>query len=342
LIDHTLYVSSRLGGTRPVQTLNPTEFHELQWKSDSGHNGRLVEKRDVHFESKLDLSELSPPATIETFAGSGQSITPRHSWSSSSMLSKLVNRMSRLKKEPEMEQRRKSWLTGALKFDTASFFHAREPNLDSIPLPLPHGCPIPNAIFARKHRLLDIGASLAPCMPIQQMPTAESKATNSLIELARSEMLGTGPIWAFRGPFTPQLGFDGGLDYQWYCHDPSITFGSFDMESCQDDFEDEFTSPLPMHRMANKKLGDCGTERQSPSKRHGIVFETDRDIQFTSQYSTAAMNTYPRDDEPRVAERTGSSEGVSGPTTRPVPFTPTRPRVQSYELNSFELSARER
>jgi hypothetical protein len=69
---------------------------------------------------------------------------------------------------------------------------------------------IPNASFARKFGLLADGHSLPPS--IKELPVAEDKAVDKAEELALPDFrLSLG----FQGPFTPQLWFDGGLDYRY-------------------------------------------------------------------------------------------------------------------------------
>ncbi|KAK9798753.1 hypothetical protein SCARD494_02631 [Seiridium cardinale] len=78
------------------------------------------------------------------------------------------------------------------------------------------GCQVPNAIFARKHLLVDGDHSFPSHLSVSFMPIAESKATETMQEAADSDQ-------RFRGPFTPQLGYDGGLDYRWTIGNPSAT-----------------------------------------------------------------------------------------------------------------------
>ncbi|KAM0814997.1 hypothetical protein AB5N19_00790 [Seiridium cardinale] len=86
----------------------------------------------------------------------------------------------------------------------------------STTVPLPSGCQVPNAIFARKHLLVDGDHSFPSHLSVSFMPIAESKATETMQEAADSDQ-------HFRGPFTPQLGYDGGLDYRWTIGNPSAT-----------------------------------------------------------------------------------------------------------------------
>jgi hypothetical protein len=105
--------------------------------------------------------------------------------------------------------RRKSWFQNVFGLDSTSSFRAP---VDARPIPLPDGCHIPNAIFARKFGIVPESQPLPP-IPFKFMPTAESKAIDAIAEAA-AQGFGHSAA-AFRGPFTPQLGFDGGLDYRW-------------------------------------------------------------------------------------------------------------------------------
>ncbi|OTB01594.1 hypothetical protein M426DRAFT_45538, partial [Hypoxylon sp. CI-4A] len=212
LIDHTLYISSRNDGTRPLNSPNPTKFHEMQWSHEHGTQGRLIEERDIPITSLDRPSETSLPGTTDTLLDiPNQSKGLRRYSSRSSVLEKLTNRFFAHKQQPdasEQQQQRRSWTPGARMFD-------RRHNTNATLVPLPEGCQVPNAVFARKFLLLDKSDSLPPSLCSRQMPTAESKATDSIIEAANQGLLNNAPTWSFRGPFTPQLGFDGGLDYQW-------------------------------------------------------------------------------------------------------------------------------
>lgn len=226
LIDHTLYVSSRNEGTRPVKSPSPKEFHEMQWNSEYGSKGKLIEQREISFISSNRPYELSPPRILDTTSPSVWSKKYRHSFSGDTTLSKLMRKLSRDKIEADVDQRRHSCL-----HEASSPFKDRRPSTYLISPPLPDSCKIPNAIFARKHQLVEIGNTLPPDIHLNQMPTAESKATDAIVEAANSGLLDKPSYWSFRGPFTPQLGFDGGLDYQWGLREPTITIRRFDIDA---------------------------------------------------------------------------------------------------------------
>ncbi len=271
LIDHTLFVSTRSEGTRPVRSPNPKEFHEMQWDPDYGITGRLVEERELPITSLDSPSEPSPPKTADTFV-SPDSRSLRHSLSSIGIIERFVEKLGKQKKEPEIEQRRRSWIPNSFVFDSTSLFKDKRARCGAISVPWPEGCQIPNAIFARKFLIVDNGETLPSHLPISQMPTAESKATETIVEAATTGLLNQASPWLFRGPFTPQLGFDGGLDYQWSSQDPCITIRRFDLEA-----------PLPGKPKPDPNYSPRGTgllgydtramSQQLSSKRRGGVFD---------------------------------------------------------------------
>ncbi|KAI0426982.1 hypothetical protein F5Y09DRAFT_350753 [Xylaria sp. FL1042] len=232
LIDHTLFVSTRSEGTRPVRSPNPKEFHEMQWDPDYGATGRLVEERELPITSLDQPSELLPPETADTSVNpDSRSQRLHHSLSSISILERFVEKLGKQKREPEIEQRRRSWIPNSFIFESGSLFKDRRAQCGSVSVPWPEGFQIPNAIFARKFLLVDNSETLPPHLPISQMPTAESKATETIVEAATTGLLNQASSWLFRGPFTPQLGFDGGLDYQWSTQDPGVIIRRFDLEA---------------------------------------------------------------------------------------------------------------
>ncbi|KAH8157525.1 hypothetical protein CIB48_g10722 [Xylaria polymorpha] len=185
LIDHTLFISTRSEGTRPMRSPNPQEFHEMQWDPEYGATGRFVEERELPITSLDRPSEASPPSTADTF-----------------------------KKEAEIEQRRRSWMPNSLIFDSNSLLKDKRAHCGRVSVPWPEGFQIPNAIFARKFLIVDTGETLPSHLPISQMPTAESKATETILEAATTGLLNQASSWLFRGPFTPQLGFDGAFHHR--------------------------------------------------------------------------------------------------------------------------------
>ncbi|KAI1428395.1 hypothetical protein F5Y12DRAFT_23006 [Xylaria sp. FL1777] len=285
LIDHTLFVSTRSEGTRPMRSPNPKEFHEMQWDPDYGATGRLVEEREFPITSLDRLSEISPPETAETFVSpDSRSQRLRHSLSSISIIERLVEKFGKQKRDPEIEQRRRSWIPNSFMFDSSSLFKDKRAHCGTISVPWPEGCQIPNAIFARKFRIIDSGETLPSHLPISQMPTAESKATETIVEAATTGLLNQASSWLFRGPFTPQLGFDGGLDYQWNPHDPGVINKIFDLDARL-----QGTPKLGRNYSArgNKLLGyDTRIKTQQSSlKRSGRVFDFENPAELRARAS---------------------------------------------------------
>lgn len=199
LIDNTFFVSSQSGGTLPLNNPNPTEFHEMQWRGHHGEVGRLLHEREI----STSISDQCTPAGVST---SKSSLDKTFRTSRSSLLNRIVGKSAKDKRE-QGEQRRRSWLS-------STFFESKPDSQEGVGIsgqdlvPLPDGCQVPHAIFARKHLLVDMEKSLPSHPPINIMPIAESKAIETLADLKTRKH-------DFRGPFTPQLGFDGGRDYRW-------------------------------------------------------------------------------------------------------------------------------
>ncbi|KAI1189335.1 hypothetical protein F5B17DRAFT_428691 [Nemania serpens] len=271
LIDHTLFVSTRLEGTRPLRSPNPKEFHEMQWDPDYGGTGRLVQEREFPITSLDRPSEASQPEIADTSVGpSSRSQRLRHSLSSISIIDKLIETFGKQKKEHNVGQGRRSWMFSSLALDSSLLPKEKLTQYEIVSVPWPEGCQIPNAIFARKFLIVDNGEALPSHLPISQMPTAESKATETIVEAATTGLLDQASSWLFRGPFTPQLGFDGGLDYQWNPKDSGITVRRFDLESPLPDTLkfDLDSSPGGVLSAYDRHIKD----HQSSSKRKGRVF----------------------------------------------------------------------
>ncbi|KAI8955246.1 hypothetical protein F4801DRAFT_587064 [Xylaria longipes] len=273
LIDHTLFISNRSEGTRPMRSPNPQEFHEMQWDPEYGATGRFVQERELPITSLDRPSEASPPSTADTFVSpKSRSQRLRHSLSSIGIIEKFVEKLGKQKKEAEIEQRRRSWMPNSLIFDSNSLFKDKRAHCGIVSVPWPEGYQIPNAIFARKFLIVDTGETLPSHLPISQMPTAESKATETIVEAATTGLLNQASSWLFRGPFTPQLGFDGGLDYQWNPQDAGITVRRFDLEAPLSD-----TSHFSLDRSSRgAQLPGYDSHiqsHQSSSKRRGRVFD---------------------------------------------------------------------
>lgn len=214
LIDNTFYVSSKACGTLPLNNPDPKEFHELQWKAQDT-TGRLIEEREVPLKDNKRSDDMAPGRASQARSISSVQEDRKTYTLRSSFVNRLAVRFSRKRKDHDQEERRRSWLPTALVGEGGLSFKDWRATHMPTPIPLPEGCGVPNAIFARKNLLVDEEDNLPSFATVSQMPVAESKATDAAIEAAQSDLTGHEPSWRFRGPFTPQLGYDGGLDYQW-------------------------------------------------------------------------------------------------------------------------------
>lgn len=299
LIDHTLYISSRNDGTRPINSPNPKKFHEMQWNYEYGTRGRLIEERAIPIASPDRPSETSLPGTTDALLNS-----PNHSKGlrryspGSGILDKLRGRIYTHKEKPlQVEQRRRSWMPNTLMFETASLFRDKRTGPDPATVPLPSGCQVPNAIFARKYLLVETSDSMPPCLSLSQMPTAESKATDTIVEATTKGLLDRVPPWRFRGPFTPQLGFDGGLDYHWNPQEPIVTFRRFDVDSSTQDVTDLCLDGGLVEN--NSKMIPDHAIQQTSTRRQGVVFnisavgenENDLTNQLSANYPLSNLAT---------------------------------------------------
>ncbi|KAI1099751.1 hypothetical protein F4804DRAFT_349196 [Jackrogersella minutella] len=299
LIDHTLYISSRNDGTRPLNSPNPKKFHEMQWNHEYGTKGRLIEERDVPIISSDRPSETSPPGTADDLLNASSHRKGLRRYSPGfALLEKITKRISVHRHEPLKEQRRRSWIPDALIFETTPFFRDKRTSPDVTTVPLPEGCEVPNALFARKYLLVEASDSLPPSLSSRQMPTAESKATDTIVEAATNGLLDRTEPWSFRGPFTPQLGFDGGLDYQWSPREPTITSRRFDVDTLVED-ETDLSLDIRFEGGEPKRFEDIATLKRTSTKRRGVIFDIgkgvygDDDINQTpSNYTTSDRYTH--------------------------------------------------
>ncbi|KAI1152984.1 hypothetical protein F4825DRAFT_475248 [Nemania diffusa] len=323
LIDHTLFVSTRSDGTRPMRSPNPKQFHEMQWDTDYGATGKLVEERELPINSLERPSETSPPETTDIFVGSAsRSQRLRHSLSNISIIGNFVEKLGKQKKEPEVEQRRRSWMPNSFPFNSSSLFKDKQAHCGIMSVPFPEGCQIPHAIFARKFLIVDNGETLPSNLPISQMPTAEFKATETIVEAANVGLLNQTSSWLFRGPFTPQLGFDGGLDYQWNSQDPSITVRRFDLEGPA---PENPNFDLDHFSRGAKLPGHSGyVKSQQLSKRRGRVFAYERETEGTACAST-------RDSHHKISLSRSSNDMAAQYLPISSPYTADMPTRLGYE-----------
>ncbi|KAI1412432.1 hypothetical protein F5Y13DRAFT_200078 [Hypoxylon sp. FL1857] len=299
LIDHTLYVSSRSDGTRPLNRPNPKEFHEMQWNHEYGTQGRFVEERDVPIISPGRPSKTSPQKTTDSLLNTSNRCKGLRRYSPGiGLLQKLAGRVSMHHKTPEVEQKRRSWMHGSLMFDTSLLRDKRaDPEIDVTSLL--GGFQVPNSIFARKHLLIEASDSLPTSIFLTQMPTAESKATDTIVEAATKGLLDKAQAWSFRGPFTPQLGFDGGLDYQWGLQEPTIASKRCDVIASTKEAPD-LRHHDRFEGSKSKRTNIHETHQRISAKRQGMIFSPgiggkgDRDTirSPSSNYTTSSRSVF--------------------------------------------------
>ncbi|KAK8862654.1 hypothetical protein PGQ11_008889, partial [Apiospora arundinis] len=323
LIDNTFYVSSKTGGTLPLNNPNPKEFHELQWKAQDT-TGRLVEEREVTLKGNKPSEDIgSRRASGARSTSSGQEDkkppAPR-----SSLLNRLVVKFARKRKDHIQEERRRSWLPSALAVDWRGTH-------TSTPIPLPEGCDVPHAIFARKNLLVDEDETLPSFPCVSQMPVAESKATDSAIEAAQSGLVGDTHSLRFRGPFTPQLGYDGGLDYHW-------TFRRHSLDSLRPSTRDPRCTELDQGKGHRPRVASDSTTPHIVypligAKRRGSHFGLDGVLEWLASREQASAKVSPTSTRSRI----GHFE-AEPPTPHRVP----PPRLSERPLNEkLQLAGQE-
>lgn len=199
-----MYVSSRVDGTRPFRQLDAQEFHRMQWNPELCVKGRLVEQRPLDVDSGSSDQRNVRPSKAKAEVPGSYSDQVGSSTKSHGERRDFFRRISR---------RNKRNSTGAVDLpldiqDSLSDLaikaegNYQAPNVDDRE--------IPNAVFARKFGLLTNDSPLPPC--IRELPVAEDKAMDMAKETGMKDLMYS---WRFRGPFTPQLWFDSGLEYRW-------------------------------------------------------------------------------------------------------------------------------
>lgn len=124
------------------------------------------------------------------------------------------------------------------------------------------------------------------------MPIAESKATEMVAEAA-------GSGGHFRGPFTPQLGYDGGLDYRWTINDTT------EIASCKDKSRGPLVrdkSPNKTDEMEHYTNSDAYTQ----AKRRGFHFGYNGALDWLSSYHQAPSTLKSKPTVDKSHERSAS------------------------------------
>lgn len=196
-----MYVSSREDGTRPFRTIKAKAYHEIVWGSpDFGGKGRLVEEKSIDSLDRCSGSNLEHQGLRKS---ESQLSLGDYSDSSSSRSFRSLVRNASPWKEATSDARQERWLSPSL--SSESWLHRVEHN----PELAANLGKIPNAVFARKFRIFESSA-LPPT--IRELPIAEDKAINMAAHRSAKDLRCS---WKFKGPFTPQLWFDSGLDFKW-------------------------------------------------------------------------------------------------------------------------------
>lgn len=204
MIEYTMYVSSRIGGTRPFRRINAKDFHELQWNSSMNKMGRLVREKSIDMNDISWNSESDSPAEDTRLCEHGNRLQPSRPRRHSDVYG-FLRGVCTLKK-PAIDPTRMRWLAGRPGFSTTTSLREI---LDSRPNPCVNEWEIPNANFARKFGLYTDSGPLPPS--IKELPVAEDKAIDVVAGPAMRELMYS---WRFQGPFTPQLWFDSGVDHR--------------------------------------------------------------------------------------------------------------------------------
>jgi hypothetical protein len=196
-------------------------------------------------------------------------------------------------------------------------------------VPLPEGCLVPNAIFARKH-LVDKSQSLPSHLPINRMPIAEIKANESVTDAESSRN-------HFRGPFTPQLGFDGGLDYRWTTSYRNTNIA----DRRQTQVAPIGVTPPPI----SEHMDGLNADPYTRAKRRGFHFGYNHTLDwFSSQHSNHDASTQGQTNARAVSPTLSQDSSSSPPYTRRrwrspaqlgnIQFvTPNHPGVQTSVTN---------
>lgn len=200
-----MYTSTRDGGTSIFRSISPKRFHRSQWNLEGTEIGKFVGERE--FVLKMDRPCVTARPGSDSQGVLSRAVRCLKS-SSAAVAVRFFGRIRKLCSNQNDASLERSQTAAAWR-DEHICSKAPIPTVQSIGTCFPgEGCEIPNPIFARKHFLIPQGRPLPPSMARQLMRTADS-VSPSMDDAA------VDTACAFRGPFTPQLGFDGGHDFQW-------------------------------------------------------------------------------------------------------------------------------
>jgi hypothetical protein len=142
------------------------------------------------------------------------------------------------------------------------------------------------------------------------MPIAESKATETLVKAADLGFLKDESAWYFCGPFTPQLGYDGGLDFRWKSRKPMSPAPSFDLEA---DFDEQTSDKRDSSSRQNDgRASPPMADQNDRAKRRGFHFGIDSASEWFSGHQSSALNIpfrilSDREDQSSDNDRRGAS-----------------------------------
>ncbi|KAL0940826.1 uncharacterized protein CTRU02_203589 [Colletotrichum truncatum] len=187
MIDHTMYVSTREGGTCAFRSPNPKEMHEMQWDIGVGQVGRFLKEEVVPIASS---AQSAGPSTHNDIVDTNVSQSRALKIGKSGAL-RIFRRPVALK-TPSFERRSSATRHCSLFADTLDLnaILSSQDSADHEPVPLPNGCISPHAIFARKFSLISDSVPLPPSLSHKLMPTADIKAKKLLIEAAEKGLMG--------------------------------------------------------------------------------------------------------------------------------------------------------
>ncbi|TEA10015.1 hypothetical protein C8034_v011005 [Colletotrichum sidae] len=297
MIEHTMYVTSQEGGTCVFRSPNPKEFHEMLWDIGSGKTGKLVKEERAQPKRVVspEYGQGKRNDTIETKKSRLTVLEAGERWTllHASKHGRTTGEHRRTGDENSIKHR--SWFPGI--FGLNNLAPVQTP-VDLKSVPLPEGCAMPHAIFARKFALVADGVPLPTSLSHELMPTADIKARNLLVEAAAQGLMN--PTYEFRGPFTPQLGFDGGLDHQ-YISTGAVTSALASYKAAYHIPQPNHGDSPPLIKPQRYQRGhdwfglDAPTSQSRSANRSLRGSEKPKDAHGTSQWKTNGRHAYPAD-----------------------------------------------
>ncbi|KAL9563230.1 hypothetical protein ACKAV7_012597 [Fusarium commune] len=153
MIEHTMYVSSRDGGTCAFRQLKAREFHEMQWNENMIHKGRLVG------EKSIDLGELPKRRITEKPQAQTERTHHRRSLSSKIISPEKMTQIIHMFRATDKGNGKKENQKPALVQDDHSIILAHDAFKQQFDAHV-RDCEIPNANFARKFGLFTSDRSI--------------------------------------------------------------------------------------------------------------------------------------------------------------------------------------